>query len=640
MKKILITSLSSLVILFSVQSQNVGIGTPSPDASALLDIRSTNKGVLIPRMTAVQRNAITTPAVGLMVFDNDSSSLFIFQQSQWKKLNAISNLNDLLTGTASENVIAWNGSEWQAVPLSSLFTYLYGDRDGDGFGDKYNPLLTIGPFPGFIADSTDCNDNSVSSFPGAVDLPDEGFIDSNCDGIDGTESAAIFVATSGNNANPGTKLLPVQTIAMGISRAIAQGKSQIYVSMGVYATKVTISNGISIYGGYNAGANWGRSAYYTTIIQNSLPQSGRISALEGANITTPTIVDRVSIQTGNAIGTGIHNYAVYCLSCTALTISNSLINSGNGSSGANGFPGVNGTNGVAGSNGNGGSCSSNVTATGGSGGIFACTTGATNGGNGGNGGYGNQNGTNGTNGALSGGGFGIGGAGGTLGNNSSGNPGANGTDGQNGANGVGGSGGNSGGISGNFWFTNNGSDGATGARGGGGGAGGGGGGFFVVVDIGTGNGGGGGGAGGCPGTGGRGGLGGGASFGMLLVSSTGIILTNNIITSGNGGTGGNGGIAGTGGLGSNGGIGASVCTSSVGKGGNGGAGGDGGAGGGGGGGAGGPSFSIGRYGTTVSILGNTLSFGNGGAGGIGGASGGNPGGTGSAGSNGTVFVIL
>ena len=72
---LLLTSLAYSCISFS---QNVGIGTLTPNSSAQLDITSTNKGVLIPRMTTTQRNAITSPAKGLMVFDSTATSLWYY----------------------------------------------------------------------------------------------------------------------------------------------------------------------------------------------------------------------------------------------------------------------------------------------------------------------------------------------------------------------------------------------------------------------------------------------------------------------------------------------------------------------------------------------------------------------------------
>jgi hypothetical protein len=47
----------------------VGIGTIEPDASSILDIVSTSKGLLMPRLTTTQRNAITSPATGLMIYN-------------------------------------------------------------------------------------------------------------------------------------------------------------------------------------------------------------------------------------------------------------------------------------------------------------------------------------------------------------------------------------------------------------------------------------------------------------------------------------------------------------------------------------------------------------------------------------------
>jgi len=58
-----------------VFSQNVGIGTTTPSAKAALEIRATDKGVLFPRMTTAQRNAITNPPNGLMVFNTDERCL-------------------------------------------------------------------------------------------------------------------------------------------------------------------------------------------------------------------------------------------------------------------------------------------------------------------------------------------------------------------------------------------------------------------------------------------------------------------------------------------------------------------------------------------------------------------------------------
>ncbi len=65
-------------------SGEVGIGTSSPSASALLDVTSTNKGILIPRMTSSQKNAISSPTTGLLIFQTDApAGFYYYNGSSW-----------------------------------------------------------------------------------------------------------------------------------------------------------------------------------------------------------------------------------------------------------------------------------------------------------------------------------------------------------------------------------------------------------------------------------------------------------------------------------------------------------------------------------------------------------------------------
>ncbi len=64
----LLASLLLLWQLFFAQN-NIGIGTPTPDPTSILDLTSTDKGFLAPRLSTVQRTAIVSPAPGLLVFD-------------------------------------------------------------------------------------------------------------------------------------------------------------------------------------------------------------------------------------------------------------------------------------------------------------------------------------------------------------------------------------------------------------------------------------------------------------------------------------------------------------------------------------------------------------------------------------------
>ena len=94
MKKSLLAILSFTVILSNAYSQNVGIGTSVPDPSAKLDVRSTNSGVLIPRISLVSSTDIVT-------IPSPASSLLVY------------NTNTLITGgLTGVGYYSWNGSEW------------------------------------------------------------------------------------------------------------------------------------------------------------------------------------------------------------------------------------------------------------------------------------------------------------------------------------------------------------------------------------------------------------------------------------------------------------------------------------------------------------------------------------------------
>ena len=62
----------SALLAFSLSSfAQVGIGTPTPNSKAALDITSTTQGLLPPRMNTIQRNAITSPPTGLIIYCTD-----------------------------------------------------------------------------------------------------------------------------------------------------------------------------------------------------------------------------------------------------------------------------------------------------------------------------------------------------------------------------------------------------------------------------------------------------------------------------------------------------------------------------------------------------------------------------------------
>jgi hypothetical protein len=100
-----------LILLFVIgtsflsTAQNVGIGTNSPHTSAMLDVTSINKGMLVPRMFTTQRLGIVSPAKGLLVFDNNTNSFWFYSGTAWTELET-----------------AGGAEHWQEVQDSILYT--------------------------------------------------------------------------------------------------------------------------------------------------------------------------------------------------------------------------------------------------------------------------------------------------------------------------------------------------------------------------------------------------------------------------------------------------------------------------------------------------------------------------------------
>ena len=111
---------------------SAGIGTVAPDASSLLEMTSTTKGLLIPRMTIAQRNAIAAPATGLLIYLTDGTKGFYYYSgTAWAAVGSttsanktLSNLSvttavsqSLLPGIANSIDLGSSGFEWRNVFL-------------------------------------------------------------------------------------------------------------------------------------------------------------------------------------------------------------------------------------------------------------------------------------------------------------------------------------------------------------------------------------------------------------------------------------------------------------------------------------------------------------------------------------------
>jgi hypothetical protein len=117
MKKLLFVILISFHYAAFAQ---VGIGTQTPAPSAMLEVNSNDKGVLLSRMTNTERAAIANPIKGLMVFDTSSNSLWIHNGTSWVNTAAEATYGDVKSGFQTVDHSGWIKLDGRAV--SSLTT--------------------------------------------------------------------------------------------------------------------------------------------------------------------------------------------------------------------------------------------------------------------------------------------------------------------------------------------------------------------------------------------------------------------------------------------------------------------------------------------------------------------------------------
>jgi uncharacterized protein (TIGR02145 family) len=118
------------IIMFAVFPlfAQVGIGTSAPDSSAILELQSADQGFLPPRLTTIQRDAITNPAEGLTIYNTDRSCLEFYTGFGWR---------NICTDSLSTDVVSpGTGRIWMDRNLGASRVAI-DSADAASFGDLY-----------------------------------------------------------------------------------------------------------------------------------------------------------------------------------------------------------------------------------------------------------------------------------------------------------------------------------------------------------------------------------------------------------------------------------------------------------------------------------------------------------------------
>lgn len=302
MKNILFVILFTLTTVFS-KAQGVVInnnGNPA-DSSSMLDVQSTDKGVLIPRMNSNRRNLIVNPAEGLLVYDTDTRTFWYYAQPGWKELP---------------------NTQLGATPTGPAFGDLYGSYPSPNVGKIQNLDVQFGvPFDKQVM-KWDMLNNRWQGLNDSLFLP---YIVTSGSttrlfGITNANTTAGSSAIFGRSGNTGSGLLPSPTIGVwgdnstgtGIygtsnSGIGVQGASQQY--HGIYGSTYS-SNHAGVYGGGGGSGSTGvfGEAGFGGIGLRGVSSFGKAGVFENTNVSnTDTLMKLVHSGTGKGISLLMNN---------------------------------------------------------------------------------------------------------------------------------------------------------------------------------------------------------------------------------------------------------------------------------------------------------------------------------------------
>jgi len=192
------------ILSLGIANAQVGINTTSPNASAALDITSTDKGLLIPRMTTAQRTAIATPVEGLSVYDTTTKSNWQYNGTAWT--NASPDMRSVNSGSHITNDAGVGGTG-----INSGGTNVIAIGASAGFANTASNIIAIGA-SSLVANTTGTNNIGLGG----------GTLNKNTTGNNNVavgSNSQISNVTGGNNVSMGGQSLRFNTgsnnVAMG-----------------------------------------------------------------------------------------------------------------------------------------------------------------------------------------------------------------------------------------------------------------------------------------------------------------------------------------------------------------------------------------------------------------------------------------
>lgn len=322
--KIIFNSFLLLLILLTSNSlySQIGIGTTLPDASSVLDISSNSKGLLMPRLTTVQRDAISLPATGLMIYNTTLSDGQLNDGTpavpNWSGIKGQNGPHSVTEGgsvsaTSTSNVLVPGMT--LSPPSGSYLVLFNGQMSSSNiqaFSSSQAVIDVKSLYDALIAVATTDGSHGIVFGNGEILLPGVYDVGANAPSISGTLTLAGGTAT----ANPlfiirGTGAFTTAALANVILTGNAKPENIFWVTDGAPTLGAgTTMSGTLIHGSAAAGA----------------PGMGANSTLDGRLFTTLGAASVAAGCTLTAPG-GIDPFSLGVLSTFAMWSSNGAISS-------------------------------------------------------------------------------------------------------------------------------------------------------------------------------------------------------------------------------------------------------------------------------------------------------------------------
>jgi len=160
MKPITSFLLAFSIAISGISNAQLGINNKNPDESSVVDLYSTSKGILTPRMTTENRDAIEQPAQGLLIY-NTTSSTFNYYDSGWKDFSddykSVSATNPITTTGLSDEVV----SEMTLLPDAGTYSVNFNSQYSNMASVYYN--INTSQFITDLADLYNSLDNIATT---------------------------------------------------------------------------------------------------------------------------------------------------------------------------------------------------------------------------------------------------------------------------------------------------------------------------------------------------------------------------------------------------------------------------------------------------------------------------------------------